>query len=182
MGQPKGLLVLEERTFVSRVVHALLEGGCEAVFVAVRRGDEALTLAAETAGAHVVVNEDPADGPITSVRTVLNQLDPEIEAICLLPLDHPRVTAATVSLLVEAASTSGAALTLPRYRGKRGHPAIFRRSLFPELLDAELEGGARTIVHAHLDRARIVEMADDDVTIDVDTPSDYARLHHPRSL
>jgi CTP:molybdopterin cytidylyltransferase MocA len=42
-----------------------------------------------------------------------------------------------------------------------------------ELLDPELEGGAKTVVHRHLDSARIVEVDDEGVVIDIDTPEAY---------
>ena len=40
-------------------------------------------------------------------------------------------------------------IVLPTYNTKRGHPVIFAASLFPELLAAPLEQGARTVVWAH---------------------------------
>jgi molybdenum cofactor cytidylyltransferase len=40
-------------------------------------------------------------------------------------------------------------IVLPTYNGKRGHPVIFSSALFPELLAAPLEQGARTVVWAH---------------------------------
>jgi molybdenum cofactor cytidylyltransferase len=60
------------------------------------------------------------------------------------------------------------------HHGKRGHPAVFGAALFAELADPSLEGGARTVVHRHLDRALLVDVEDAGVLTDIDTPEAYA--------
>jgi molybdenum cofactor cytidylyltransferase len=57
--------------------------------------------------------------------------------------------------------------------GHRGHPALFRQTLFPALSDPTLEEGARSVVHAHLDRAALVPVDDPGVVTDIDTPQAY---------
>ena len=86
------------------------------------------------------------------------------------------VTSRAVATLLAESERTGAALTIPQHRGKRGHPAIFRHELFAELGDPTLEGGARTVVHRHLESACIVDFDDPAVVTDVDTPELYAAL------
>jgi len=180
MGQPKALLTLTGRTFLERVVTALSTGGCDRVIVVVAEGEIAIAEEARRTGADILVNDDPGDGPITSLRLALSGLDKTADGIVYLPLDYPLVTAETVSELIAAATESGSGLTLPRYKQKRGHPAIFRRSLFAQLADPKLEGGARIVVHAHLETARLVDWRDATVITDVDTPDAYHALRDPR--
>ncbi|NIQ60123.1 MAG: NTP transferase domain-containing protein, partial [Gammaproteobacteria bacterium] len=87
--------------------------------------------------------------------------------------DHALVEARHVTELLAAAFEADAPLALPVYGDERGHPAFFRRELFDELLDPALEGGARTVVHRHLEGARLVAMNDPAVVMDIDTPEDY---------
>lgn len=181
MGTPKALLTLGGRTFLERVVHALAEGGCESVHVVVAEGDTTTAAEAERAGAVVQWNPAPGEGPITSLRLVLSSLDPDVNGIAWLPLDHPLVTPEVVRTLLAEAALGEAPLTIPRYGDKRGHPAIFRRALFAELLDPDLEGGARTVVHRHLHEARLVSMEDPGVIEDIDTPEAYDRIRASRS-
>jgi len=176
MGRPKALLPVEGRTFVQRTVGALREGGCAPVFVVVAAGDRRLAAEAEGAGARVLVNADPGEGPITSLRLALAELDASVPGMAYLPVDHPMVRADTVARLLDAARTGGALLTLPTHRGKRGHPAIFSTALFAELADPTLVGGARTVVHRHLARAQRLEVDDPGVLVDIDTPDAYAEV------
>jgi molybdenum cofactor cytidylyltransferase len=146
------------------------------VLVVVAEGDEVLAAEATAAGARVLENAAPGDGPITSLRLALAALGDSVEGLAYLPVDHPMVRADTVSALLAAARAAGAALTLPVHRGERGHPAIFGAALFAELSDQALEGGARTVVHRHLHEALLVEVQDAGVLSDIDTPEAYASV------
>ena len=176
MGRPKGLLPVGGESFLKRTVGALRAGGCDPVLVVVAEGERGLAAEAEAAGARVLTNPDPGEGPITSLRLALAALDSAVPGFAWLPVDHPMVRADTVARLLEAARLARAPLTVPMYQGKRGHPAIFGSALFPELDDPRLEGGARTVVHRHLEAALKLEVDDPGVLVDIDTPDAYRRV------
>ena len=71
-----------------------------------------------------------------------------------------------------------APLVVPTFNGKRGHPVLFRRLLFEELLNDALPEGARTVVHRHLDNTASVPVDDEGVVIDIDDMTTYRR-HYP---
>jgi molybdenum cofactor cytidylyltransferase len=173
MGRPKGLLEVGGRSFLRRTVAALADGGCDPVLVIVAEGEEALAAEAAAAGASVLLNPEPGDGPITSLRIALAALDASVEGVAYLPVDHPMVGAETVRRLLEAAHSAASPLTIPLHESKRGHPAIFGKALFLELLDPTLEGGAKTVVYRHLSNALLVDVDDEGVVIDIDTPDAY---------
>jgi molybdenum cofactor cytidylyltransferase len=173
MGRAKALLELDGETFLRRVVRSLAEGGCSPVFVVATAGSDDVAAEARRAGAEVLVNPDPGEGPITSLRIALGAIGDTVDGVAYLPVDHPLVRPDTVAKLLDAARSSKAKLTLPMHGPRRGHPAVFHRTLFPALLDPELEGGARAVVHRHLDSARLLYPNDPGVLIDVDTQEAY---------
>lgn len=178
MGRTKALLEVDGVTFVERVVGALRAGGCDPVLVVVGGTDpssDRIGALAEASGARLLTNPDPGEGPITSLRIALGTV-PQAEGIVYLPVDHPMLAGETVSRLVEAARAADARLAVPLHDGERGHPAYFARTLFPELTDPELQGGARTVVHRHLADALLLPVEDAGVRIDVDTPEAYDRI------
>jgi CTP:molybdopterin cytidylyltransferase MocA len=179
MGRPKALLDAGGRSFVSAVVGALVGGGCAPVVVVTGVGQREVRRRAEGAGALVLENPDPGEGPITSLRLALAVLDPDVDAVAVLPVDHPAVRAESVSALLDAAAAGDAPLILPTREGRRGHPAVFHRRLWPELLDPCLEGGARAVVHRHLGAAILLELDDPGVLADIDTPESYRALFGP---
>jgi len=173
MGRSKALLDAGGRSFLAATVGCLVAGGCRPVAVVLTDGQDEEERKAVAAGAVPLPNPDPGAGPITSLRVALRALEGEAAGVALLPVDHPLVRPETVQLLVEAFRESAAPVVLPTHRGERGHPGLFRHTVFPELLDPELEGGARAVVHAHLDEALLVEVDDPGVLADIDTPEAY---------
>jgi len=176
MGRPKGLLRVGGESFLKRTIGALREGGCAPVLVVVAEGEHDLAAEAAQAGARVLTNAEPGEGPITSLRLALAALGRAVPGFAYLPVDHPMVLPATVARLLEAARIAGAPLTIPVYRGKRGHPAVFGAALFAELEDPRLQGGARSVVHRHLEDALKLDVDDSGVLVDIDTPDAYRRV------
>ncbi len=173
MGRDKGLLEIDGKSFLRRTVEALATGGCDPVLVVVAEGEDALAAEAAEAGAVVLLNPDPGEGPITSLRIALAALDGSVAGVAYLPVDHPLVRPDTVRALLHSARSGGAPLTVPMHGSKRGHPPVFDKALFLELLDPALEGGAKTVVHRHLDGAELVPVDDEGVVVDIDTPAAY---------
>ena len=62
----------------------------------------------------------------------------------------------------------------PRFAGKRGHPPLIARRLFGEILAGDGEGGLRALLARH--EAADVDVADEGILLDMDTPEDYQRL------
>ncbi|MBW3534583.1 MAG: nucleotidyltransferase family protein [Gemmatimonadetes bacterium] len=179
MGTSKALLDAGGRTFVERVVAALARGGCGPVLTVVRDPAGAEARAARRAGARVVANPDPSEGPISSLRTALRALDGSEDAVAFLPVDHPLVKGRTVEELLAAFRDGGAVAVLPVHDGRRGHPVLLSRALFPELLEGGLDEGARTVLRRHAEALREVEVDDPGILADIDDPAAYRRHVDP---
>jgi len=175
MGKPKALLTIRGTTFVQAVVDALSAGGCEPVLSIVPE-DPVVEEAARATGALVLTNPHPGEGPITSMRLALAELADSVEGVIYLAVDHPCVRAETIATLLDAARSTDADLVIPTHEGRRGHPSFFRKSLFGELTDPTLDGGARTVVHKYLDSALLVEVPDPGIRLDIDTPAEYEAM------
>ncbi len=130
----------------------------------------------------IVENADTDAGPIASLRVALRALRAvQPRAALVWPVDLPHVRVATVERLLETHRRSGAkeaAVVLPTFAERRGHPVLWGASLFEELLtsDAATRHGARAVLRAHA--ADVVPVAVDDPAVidDLNTPEDYERL------
>jgi molybdenum cofactor cytidylyltransferase len=71
-------------------------------------------------------------------------------------------------------------VVVPAVGEETGHPVLFRSTLFPELLEPDLEEGARTVVRRDRDRVLEVQVNDPGVLADLNTLGDYRR-HFPGS-
>ena len=59
---------------------------------------------------------------------------PNWEVVSILPVDHPLVSAQTVIAL----SNTTARATIPKFKGKHGHPVCLRRSVIDQILDGRM--------------------------------------------
>jgi CTP:molybdopterin cytidylyltransferase MocA len=173
MGKPKALLNAEGGTFLSRILTSLKQGGARPLLVVVREKEGPVATEAEAFGGTVVVNPDPAPGPISSLQAGIRALSPEPDAVFFAPVDHPLFAAETVRALYRAFQETGAPLVIPAFEGWRGHPVLFGRCLFPELLEDDLPEGARTVVRRYLDERVQVPVRDAGILADIDTPEEY---------
>jgi len=176
MGRPKALLPIDEETFIERAIRVLIEGGCREVFAVVPADAPGVTRLAEQAGARIVVNPDVDSDQATSLRLGLEAVGDDADAVAVLPVDHPLISSETVLRLLSKYREARPAIVRPVYCGVPGHPGIFSRRLFPELLDPDLPEGAHTVIEAHRDEVVDVEVRDIGVTADIDSPDDYRRL------
>ena len=175
MGTTKAMLDVGGRTFIERVIHAHRAGGCSRVLVALPTLDGPEAAEAVEAGGQVVMNPSPEEGPIGSLRASLRVLDDSVEGVSFCPVDHPLIHEDTVRKLIDMFRQSQAPLIVPTHDGKRGHPVLFGRVLFEELLSDALPEGARTVVHRHVAETISVPVDDEGTVIDIDDMTAYRR-------
>lgn len=175
MGRTKALLDAGGRTFLRAAVDALRGGGCDPVVVVARADAGDVAREAELAGAVVVRNEREDAEQIDSLRLGLAAAGAAATAALVLPVDHPLVTAGTVTRLLAAHADAPAAVVRPTRDGQPGHPTLFPRGTWRALAEEPLPRGARTVVEAAGTRRVDVPVSDAGVLVDIDTPEVYRR-------
>ena len=75
--------------------------------------------------------------------------------------------------VVGAFRVSGKPIVVPVFQGRRGHPTLFARPLFDELLNAAADKGARHVVHSNGAKVFEVDVHDPGILVRIDTPEDY---------
>ena len=177
MGRPKALLQIRGETFLEAVLDVCRASGINRRIVVVGPDTDKLLANIDLAGCTVVQNLAPETGPIGSIRIALNAIvNHPVEAVMVWHVDQPHVTVSTVTALIDRFRQRGPEIVVPEFDGRRGHPVIFGRAVFAELLGAPDDEGARTVVRANPDRIAVVRVDDRAVIEDVDTPEAYEAL------
>ena len=126
----------------------------------------------------VVHNPDFAQGLSTSLRRGVAAIDDSADAVLVCLGDMPRVRARHVERLLAAFDpVEGRSICVPTHRGKRGNPVLWDRRFLSEMLELRGDVGARHLIGEHEDVVCEVEMDDDGVLLDVDSPAALAALH-----
>ena len=175
MGSLKALLPWQGSTLLAYQIASLRQAGVEPVVVVL--GHQAGRLKPEVEGKEGViwrVNPDYRQGKTTSIKAGLNALDPgRPSAILILNVDQPR-SAETIGSLLLQHRQGGRSITIPRYRGKGGHPLVLDSALLEELKSIDEESlGVRAVVRRHQDATLLVEMDTPEVLWDLNTPEQY---------
>lgn len=157
MGGPKALLRLDRETFLERVCTELARPAvCSVVVVLGAEAERVRREARIPEGVVVVVNDAWRDGMLSSVWRGLDAAEARgAEALLLHPVDHPFVEPQTVDAVC-AELQAGAALAVPEFAGRRGHPGGFSGALFHELRAADPARGARAVLERNLSRVVLV--------------------------
>ena len=178
MGRPKALLPIGGETFIERVVRTLKRTSVGKVIVVLGHNADEMSRRIAHLPVEILVNRDYKSGQLTSLQVAVRSLDSQSDCDGMLVhlVDHPYIDARLVEIMIERFYESGKSLVVPRHAGKRGHPVIFARSLFEELLKAPLDQGAKAVVNAHRHETLEIDTTDEGITLDIDTPELYR--HH----
>jgi molybdenum cofactor cytidylyltransferase len=180
MGYPKPLLRIDGESFVSRTIALAL--GCASRVVIVLGAHANRIRPAIAAGAGIVIIENPnfAMGQLSSLKVGLAEaIDRGADAIIVHLADHPLVSPSTFRALVDEYVKTARPIVVSRYRRRGGHPVIFDRSVFADLIAAPEDQGARVVVNADPRRVLYVDVEDPGVVLDLDTPADLAKAGLP---
>jgi molybdenum cofactor cytidylyltransferase len=174
MGYPKPLLKIGEQLFVDRVIETMVGRVGRLIVVLGAHRERIRPL---IAGMPLVIaeNADYRNGQLSSLKAGLAHVRAEASAVMVHLADHPLVKPSTVATLKREYEQGGKPLVIARCNGRRGHPVIFRRDLFDELIAAPEELGARVVVNADPQRVHYVDVDDNGVVLDLDTPDDLIR-------
>ncbi len=176
MGQPKALVPFQGSTFVERLIAATRHARVGITRVVLGAGAEGIRARLKIDPGWIVVNGDWPKGQLSSIHAALRSLPVgATEGILVCPVDHPLISAQLVAALIAAFDSSGKMIVLPKFRGRRGHPVIFRADLYEELLAASTEVGARQVVWNHAAEVMEVETEEEGVILNLNDPESLQR-------
>lgn len=175
MGFPKPLLRIGNDTFLTRTLHSMLEVARAVVLVTGAYEQPVRDEVSASRRLRIVHNPDFQRGQLSSLKCAIGATSSDVDGVLVHLADHPLVQGATFRALAEKYEVTRAPILIACHRGRRGHPVLFAKGVFSELLVAPEGEGARFVVNADPARVVYVEVEDPGVTLDLDTPEDLKR-------
>jgi len=184
MGQHKLLLRWARSTVIEHVIGVWRASRVNRVVMVVHPLDERIAELGTAAGAHVIRPPTPPEEMKESVQIALefvSRLRPEpTDAWLLAPADMPGLAAATIDHLIGAYESSldrgiqASQAWVPRRGLRRGHPVLFPWSMAERVPSLATHEGLNALVDRN--PVHYVDVAEDAIVEDLDTPEDYQRL------
>jgi len=175
-GPPKQLLPYRGTTMLGWVVdQAQRATGLDEVVVVLGRAADKIRAQVDFGPARVVENPVFGEGCSSSYRAGIAAINSEATAIMIILGDRPGVTPQIIDRLTEAWREQETPIALCSYQGRKGHPMIFARSMFPQLVDLHGDKAAWKLVDANESTVQEVRF-DIPYPDDINTREDFERL------
>jgi molybdenum cofactor cytidylyltransferase len=177
MGNPKQLLQFKKHSLLQHATSVALAANANPVIVVLGNNSDSLLTEISAKKTDIVFNEKWKEGIASSIRYGLYRLQeiyPATNSALLMVCDQPFVTTALLNSLIHTQKETGKSIVASAYDDAIGTPALFHKSLFPQLLSLSGDTGARKIIQQHPEQVAKVSFPQGG--IDIDTATDYERL------
>jgi molybdenum cofactor cytidylyltransferase len=180
MGRPKQVLPVKGKPMLEMVLDVYRRAKVDAIVVVLGANAAQIMRGLNLRKERVITNPLYRNGMSGSLRLGLREAEKGADAVIVALADQPFLSTDTINKMIEAYSKTRAPVVVPVYRGVRGNPVLFDRSLFSEIKRIRGDRGARSVVERHRDRLLEVAVEDEGVLFDIDTPSDYLNANSSR--
>ena len=177
MGRPKQLLPYNGKSLLAHPVDTANDADANPVIVVVGANAALMEKDINEKKVHVTENTEWNEGMASSVRCgikTLLQIAPGSDAAIIMVCDQPFVSPALLNELIAEQKNTGKSIVTSQYENAIGPPALFHKTVFPELLALKGDAGARKIIEKSETDVATVSFAKGE--IDIDTESDYKAL------
>ena len=176
LGPPKQLLPFRDTTMLGWVVRqAQSATGVDELIVVLGRAADEVRERLDFGTARVVENKVFTEGCSSSYRAGLAALNPESQAIMIILGDQPGIVPEVIDTLAEEWRRTGALIALCSYKGRKGHPMVFSKSMFDQLEGLHGDKAAWKLVDANADLVQEVHF-NLPFPDDINTAADFERI------
>ena len=177
LGMPKQLLKYNGKTLLKHAVDEATNSNADTVIVILGANADLLLKEIDESKVRIVENKEWKEGMASSVRNGLNEalkISPTTDAVIFMVCDQPFVSSSLLNDLINKQKDTGMPILACDYGEAIGPPALFYKSLFPELMQLKGDAGAKKIIQKHNDEVATILFAKG--KIDIDTTEDYEAL------
>ena len=189
-GRHKLLLPLDDRPVLAHVIDASLASQARPIIIVLGHQSDHVRAQIKQYSIHdditLVENAHYQLGMSSSLRigiqTLLTNgykkkhLAYQVDSALIVLGDQPLITPTVINKLITAYRTAGSPIVAPLYKGMRGSPVLFDKSLFSELIEVTGDEGGRTVLEHHRHEVGLIEIGDALANYDVDTWEAYEQV------
>ena len=180
-GVNKLLSEIDGVPMVARVAQRLLASKARPIIVVLGNQADEIDVALGKLPVERVRNPDFADGLSTSLRRGIVALPPDLDGALICLGDMPLISGRHIDRVIAAFNPiEGRTIIVPTRRGKRGNPVLWSKRFFPEMAGLAGDVGAKHLIGEHAELVAEVEMDDDAVLVDIDTPDALSAIREKR--
>lgn len=176
-GVAKSLIRLQGVPLVKRQLIALSGAGVDQVVVVTGFERDAVEAQVQDFPVTLAYNADYEQGQQGSVRTGLNALQGNFDAVFVLLVDQPLISADDLTELIAAFKKKPAGhVVVPMVNGQRGNPVLMDADVLAKVLASEAKLGCRQLMDKQPALVHAYETSNTRYITDLDTVEDVEKL------
>lgn len=172
----KPLLPLGKEVAIKRLVHTYQQCGIEHIYVVTGHNQDKIAKVLEDENVDLIYNEAYDNGMFSSIQKGLKAMDEKIEAFYMNPADIPLIKVTSLQKLYDAYEAEHKGIIYPTFLGHKGHPPLISMKYKNNILSSNGEGGLKCVLESLSQDSLYVEVCEQAVLMDMDTPQDYQNL------
>jgi len=177
LGKPKQLLLYKGRTLLQNALSTAISSRLNPIIAVLGADATFIGKKIEETNIHIVYNPEWQEGIASSIRRGIQELekmDPGADAAIIMVCDQPHITSSLLNDLLMVQQQTKKPIAASHYNGVPGTPALFHKTIFPELLLLKGDKGAGSILRQQV--SRVATVAFPLGAIDIDTTNNYEKL------
>lgn len=167
------------KTLIQNAVDIANGSKCDYLIVVLGHGASRIMKKLNPGRAQIILNREYELGLSSSIRASISNLPGDCSAAVLMVADQPFLNSRLINKLVETLQVPDGGrkdLASLAFQNEPRNPVIFSRKLFPSLLSLGGDRGAKDIVKANLKHARLINVSDPLVFLDIDTHASLRKI------
>ncbi|MDO5416493.1 MAG: NTP transferase domain-containing protein, partial [Lachnospiraceae bacterium] len=176
------LMMMGGTTVIRRIIIMLRQAGVDPIVVITGRdGDEVEKHISKMRVICLRNEEYEITQMYDSIQMGLNYIEDLCDRALILPVKFPMFLEDTVKQILKSESP----IACPVYEGRRGHPILISKSMFPKLRQQEADGGLRSILRLDAINPYVEEIpvSDQGIILSVESDEDCRkRYDHSRKI
>jgi molybdenum cofactor cytidylyltransferase len=177
LGIPKQLLPYQGDTLLNRLIAILKQATDFPVFLIVGASAEKIISAISDTTISITLNENWREGMASSIRLgiqVAQKNIPNLAGILLVVCDQPFIAIPNIKALIKLQQNTDLPIAASYYANTLGTPALFHKTVFPDLLQLSGDVGAKNIIQQR--GKEVAKLHFEEGLVDIDTTEDYQQL------
>lgn len=162
---------------IRHVALALTKARLKEIVVVVQSGSSDVREALDGLNVHCCESPQSTMGMAHSIRAGISALGPDANCAMIVLGDMPGLTTQLIEQLVSAfESAEFKKIIYPiDQAGKQGHPVIWPKAYFSELMRLNGDRGAKELLQSHADQTITIMTREHSAFTDIDTPEDIEK-------
>ncbi|MCH2673895.1 MAG: nucleotidyltransferase family protein [Dehalococcoidia bacterium] len=175
MGTTKSLLMWHGDFLVNYQINSLIKSGCKEIYLVIGHNGERIRSKVSNSKVKIINNPDYDSGKSSSIIKGIKSLDIGIENLIIVGVDQPRPIW-FYKKIIKFHNKYSSVISSPINNKKRGHPLIFRKSFFNEILKiSNYKNGLKDLFRRNDDLVKTFEINSEWTHLDLNDKESFER-------